>query len=78
MVGMRYLFILMTAMQAVLSIFLIMSYHIDTLIVLSALLGFTGGRQAFSYLLLTDIVPMTHISFVSMFLTGSLALVVLA
>lgn len=74
---MRSLFILMTAAQSILSIFLVITHHIDTLICLSTLLGLTGGRQAFSYLLLTDIVPMTHISFVSMWFSGSLALVVL-
>ena len=47
-------------------------------ICMSALLGLTGGRQAFSYLFMTDIVPMTHISFVSMWFSGSLALAVLA
>ena len=47
------------------------------LICLSAFLGLTGGRQACSYLFLTDIVPMTHISFVSMWFSGSLALAVL-
>ena len=47
------------------------------MICLSAVLGLTGGRQAFSYLYLTDFVPMTHISFVSMWFSGSLALAVL-
>ena len=74
---MRLLLILMTAAQSILSIFLVLTYRIDTLICLSTLLGLTGGRQAFAYLLLTDIVPMTHTSFVSMWYRGSLAIVVM-
>ena len=41
-------------------------------------MGLTGARLGFAYLLLTDIVPMTHISFVSMWFSGSIALVILA
>ena len=46
-------------------------------ICISAFMGLTGGRQAFAYLYLTDVVPMTHISFVSMWFSGSIALGVL-
>ena len=77
-IGMRTVLILMTGAQSLLTVFLLFTQKIDTVICLSAFLGLTGSRQAFAYLFLTDIVPMTHISFVSMWFSGSLALAVLA
>lgn len=50
---------------------------VDGAIVLYAFLGVTGSRQAFSYLYLTSFVPDTHISFVSMWSSGSMALSIL-
>ena len=77
MAGMRTMLLLMTAIQALLTIALIFTTRIDIAILISALLGLTGGRQAFSYLYLTDIVPMTHISFISMWFSGSIAVAVI-
>ena len=77
MAGMRTMLLLMTAIQALLTIALIFTTRIDIAILISAFLGLTGGRQAFSYLYLTDIVPMTHISFISMWFSGSIAVAVL-
>ena len=66
-----------TIVQALLTIVLYFSASVDMAICTSAFLGLTGGRQAYMYLYLTDIVPMTHISFVSMWFCGSIALAVL-
>ena len=77
MAGMRTMLLLMTAIQALLTIALIFTTRIDIAILISAFLGLTGGRQAFSYLYLTDIVPMTHISFISMWFSGSIAVAVI-
>ena len=77
MAGMRNMLLFMTAAQALLTIALIFCTRIDVAILISALLGLTGGRQAFSYLYLTDIVPMTHISFISMWFSGSIAIAVI-
>ena len=77
MAGMRNMLLFMTATQALLTIAMIFTTRVDVAIFISALLGLTGGRQAFSYLYLTDIVPMTHISFISMWFSGSIAIAVL-
>ena len=75
--GMRNMLLILTAIQACLTIAMIFTKSIDILIIISALLGLTGGRQAFSYLYLTDIVPMTHISFISMWFSGSIAIAII-
>ena len=67
----------MTVAQALITICLVFTRSLDLVIFICVLLGLTGGRQAFAYLYLTDIVPMTHISFVSMWFSGSLAIGVL-
>lgn len=53
------------------------THSVDGAIVLYAFLGATGSRLAFSYLYLTAMVPDTHISFVSMWFMGSMALSIL-
>ena len=67
----------MTACQALCAAILIFTTSLDMLICISTFLGLTGGRLGFSYLFLTDIVPMTHISFVSMWFSGSIAVAIL-
>jgi len=76
--GMRTMLLLMTVLQALLTLLLIFTRRVDMAICISAFMGLTGGRQTFAYLYLTDIVPMTHISFVSMWFSSSSALAILA
>ena len=76
--GMRTVFLLTTSFQALLCAGLIFVHDLDMLICVSFLLGLTGGRQAFAFEYISDMVPISHCSFVAMWFSASFAAVTLA
>ena len=74
---MKNMLLFLTGLQTFLTIWLLWIDDVDGAICISTFLGLTGSRQAFSYLYLTNLVPITHISFLSMWFRGSLGLVIL-
>ena len=70
--GMRNVFVVMTFAQAILTPFLLVTKTLNGAIALYTFLGLTGARQPLSYFYISSLVPITHISFVSLWINGSL------
>lgn len=75
--GMRNSIIATTLIQALMTPLIFVTKTLYGAIVLYSFLGATGSRTAFSYLYLTQLIPETHVSFVSLWLIGSLGLSIL-
>ena len=69
--GMKKCLIVFSALQAVICGAMMATRNKNLFIVLAAICGITGGRLAFSYILLADQIPTTHIAVFSMWFSGT-------